>query len=252
MIENRTWNPKLLITLNLLAAILLISWLWPTTRAGWDLIDFSVFTFFNNSLKTGKGWRTFWTIANWREADTPQFILIFSIAFYWIFKQDKTFAKQRIMEYFFFVLLCFFISTILKATLIFLNYHRLSPTIAIDGAFRLTDSIAWLKAKVTSRNAFPGDHGFVLICATVFYWVKGGARLGLISSILLTPFLFPRLVAGAHWATDLLVGSISMSLITISFYFGTPMQSSVPLWIVIRIGKNFPAVDAFINRILDR
>ena len=104
--KDTAWNPILLLTLNLLAVFLLISWLYPTTRVWWDFIDFSIFNFFNNSLKTAKGWHTFWAISNWRFSDTPQFIMIFSIAFYWIFKQDKKFTKQRIMELLIFIVLC--------------------------------------------------------------------------------------------------------------------------------------------------
>ncbi|MBW1983923.1 MAG: hypothetical protein JRI53_04325 [Deltaproteobacteria bacterium] len=250
--KNTAWNPILLITLNLLAAFFLISWLCPTTRVWWDFIDFSTFIFFNDSLKTGKGWQTFWAMCNWRLSDVPQFILIFGIALYWITKQDKESAKQRIIEYFIFIFLCFFVNFLFKAILAFLDYRRLSPTKVIHDAFRLSNTITWLITKDSSNTTFPGDHGFVLICASVFYWLKGGCRLGFISSILFVPFLFPRLVVGAHWATDILVGSIFMSLITIGCYFGTPIQSSVPLWAANKLEKYFPAIDSFINRMADR
>jgi membrane-associated phospholipid phosphatase len=215
----------------------------------WDGIDLSAFHFFNNSLKDGTKWQSFWAIANWRFSDTPQFILIFSIGYYWIFKQKKTVTKQRIMEYFIFIVLCFFVNRFFKLILVFLDYQRLSPTKVIDDVFRLSHTITCLTTKDSSNTAFPGDHGFVLICSAVFYWVKGGFRLGLISSILFIPFLFPRMVAGAHWLTDLLVGSIFLSLVSISLYFGTPAQSSVPLWLIRKIEKRFPAIDSFMNRI---
>jgi membrane-associated phospholipid phosphatase len=228
--NKSTWSPTLLIILNLLAACLLISWLLPTTRVWWDVVDFSIFNFFNNSLKSGKGWQTFWAITNWRLFDIIQFILVFGIAFYWVFERDKQFAKQRIMEFFYFVLLCYFINLIFHIALLLLDYRRLSPTKIIDGAFRLSKTVTWLMIKDSSNTSFPGDHGFVLICASAFFWMKGGFRLGLVSSVLFAPFLFPRLIVGAHWATDILVGSIFMSLIAISWYFGTSIQSKLPLW----------------------
>lgn len=241
-----------MITLNLLAAFLLISWMYPATRIGWDLIDFSIFKACNNSLKTGKGWQTFWAITNWRFFDTTQFFLVFGIAFYWIFKKDKTFAKQRIMEYFVFILLCFFVNFTFKIALWILDYRRLSPTKVIEGAFRLSKTATWLMTKDSSNTAFPGDHAFVLVCAAVFYWLKGGFRLGLVSSFLFAPFLFPRLIVGAHWATDILVGSVFMSLITISWYFGTPMQSKLPLRAAKKLEKDFPVIDSVIKHIVQK
>ena len=240
--KNTNWNPTLLITLNLLAAFLFISWIWPTTRIFWDLIDFSIFEVCNNSLKTGKKWQTFWAVTNWRLFDITQFILIFGIAWYWIFRQDKNLSKQRMFELFFFILLCFLVTFSFHKVLLFLDYRRLSPSKVIDGAFRLSKTVTWFMVKDSSNASFPGDHGFVLICASVFYWLKSGFRLGLVSSILLAPFLLPRLVVGAHWATDILVGSIFMSLITIGWYFGTPIQSKLPLWSANKLEKHLPVI----------
>ncbi|MCJ7774198.1 MAG: hypothetical protein MUP22_13830 [Desulfobacterales bacterium] len=240
--KSTNWNPTLLIALNLLAAFLLISWIWPTTRIWWDLIDYSIFKACDNSLETGKTWQTFWAVTNWRLFDVTQFVLVFSIAFYWVFDKNKKFAKQRMMEFLFFILLCFSINSALKSALLILDYHRLSPTKVIDSAFRLSKTVTWLMVKDSSDASFPGDHGFVLICASIFYWLKSGFRLGLVSSILLAPFLFPRLVIGAHWATDILVGSIFMSLITIGWYFGTPMQSKLPLWSANKLEKHLPVI----------
>ena len=143
MIEPKktNWNPALLITLNLLAVLLLISWLWPPTRVWLDFIDFSVFNIFNNSLKTGKVWQTFWAISNWRLFDIIQFVVVFGIAFFWFFENNKKFAKQRIIDYFIFILLCFFITFTFKIVLWLLDYQRLSPTKIIDGAFRLSKTI---------------------------------------------------------------------------------------------------------------
>ncbi len=242
--KTTNWNPVLLITLNLLAAVLIISWIWSLTGYYWEAIDYSTFTFFNNSIKTGKEWQAFWAITNWRFFDTIQFVLIFSIAYIWIVEQNKKYANQRIMEFIFFILLCLFVNFILKIGLSIFDYRRLSPTKVIDSAFRLSKTATWLMTKDSSNTAFPGDHGFVLICASVFYWVKGGFRLGFVSSVLLTPFLFPRLVVGAHWLTDLLVGSIFISLITIGWYFGTPLQSTLPAAALKKLVSRFPKLNS--------
>lgn len=235
-------------TLHFFAALLIVSWVWPVTRAGWDAIDAVVFNIFNNSLRTGKNWQTFWAVTNWRFFDSIQFFLVFGIAFYWIFRQDKKSAKQRIVEYFFFILLCFAVNAVFKSALILFDCRRLSPTKIIEGAFRLSHAATWLATKDFSNDAFPGDHGFVLISASVFYWLKGGFRLGLTSSFLLAPFLLPRLVVGAHWATDILVGSVAMSLVTIGWYFGTPLKSEWPLWSWGKLENRFPVIGSYLDR----
>lgn len=242
------WNPHLLIGLNFISALLLISWLWPVTRAAWDLIDISIFTNLNDSLKTGDKWQTLWAIANWRLSDVPQFILILSIAFYWIFKQNKKLSKERAIKFFIFIILCFSIYTCFKLILKILDFNRQGPTGEIAGAFQLSKTITWLTVKDYSHSAFPGDHGFVLICSIVFYWINGGFRLGLVSLTIFAPFLLPRLVVGAHWTTDIMVGSIFISLVTISCYFGTPLQSRSSLWLGRILENHFPAFNSFFKR----
>ncbi len=209
--------------LNLIAALLLISWLWPVTRTGWDFIDVSIFTVCNNSLKTGKAWQTFWAITNWRLFDLTQFVLVFGI-------------------------LCFFVDFIFSIALSAFDYQRPSPTKVVHGAVRLSKTIIWLITKDSSIASFPGDHGFVLICASVFFWLKGGFRIGIVSSLLFAPFLFPRLIVGAHWATDILVGSVAMSLITIGWYFGSPLQHNLPLGLAKKLEENFPTASFFSKR----
>jgi len=43
-----------------------------------------------------------------------------------------------------------------------------------------------------------------------------------------------------------------MSLIAIGCYFGTPLQSRVPLWAENKLEKHFPAIDSFFNRLIAR
>lgn len=246
--KKSDWNLLLLIVLNLTAILLLISWLWPATRVWWDCFDFSIFDGFNTILKEGEEWHTFWAITNWRFFDTIQFILVFGIAFYWIIDKDKKIAEQKLVEFLLLILLCFLVNFAFKLVLWILDYNRLSPTKTISNAFKLSKTVTWLMTKDSSDTAFPGDHAFVLMCAIVFYWLKGGYRLGIVSLILFTPFIFPRLVVGAHWATDILVGSISMGLITIGWYFGTPIQSKMPLWIINKMKNHFPAIDSFCKK----
>jgi hypothetical protein len=72
--------------------------------------------------------------------------------------------------------------------------------------------------------------------------------LNFLSVFLLISWLYPT--TRVWW--DFIDFSIFMSLITIGFYFGTPIQSSVPLWAEKKLEKHFPAIDSFINRMVGR
>ena len=44
-------------------------------------------------------------------------------------------------------------------------------------------------------------------------------------------FSLPRVMAGAHWASDILVGSISLTLVTTSWLLITPASDIIIHWL---------------------
>ena len=51
-----------------------------------------------------------------------------------------------------------------------------------------------------------------------------GKKAFAVSCIILIIFMLPRIMAGAHWFTDIVVGSLSISLVGLSWVLLTPVS----------------------------
>jgi len=108
----------------------------------------------------------------------------------------------------------------------FIHILRSSPTLEDTGAFRLSHVIEWTKVKDHSRRSFPSDHAVTAILFTCLSFHLLGRKIGFISIPYAIFFCLPRLIAGAHWITDIVIGSVSIALITTSLAFGTPFANT--------------------------
>jgi len=102
---------------------------------------------------------------------------------------------------------------------------RLSPTLFLPGALRLSELVSWIPTKDAAGDSFPGDHATVLlICAGVitFYLPRTYAAAAWVLAVV---FMIPRLVGGAHWLSDYLVGSAAVAGFVLSYVFATPLHS---------------------------
>ncbi|MEM7315014.1 MAG: phosphatase PAP2 family protein, partial [Planctomycetota bacterium] len=94
----------------------------------------------------------------------------------------------------------------------------------LDDTWRLSTLVPRIHAKDTSPWSFPGDHGFVLLSVALYvsmFRARRTARWTWLVSIIL---ILPRLIAGAHWTTDILIGSGAMALVTIGLLMATPVH----------------------------
>ena len=199
------------------------SWLTPVTRGLWDRLDSIIFFSFNGSLASGEIWQAFWAIANWRPIDIIAAGLIMVIGFSWIYslqKDNRLDALSGLAVLLFIILLTRFSAALL---LYLSEYQRYSPSITLTPSYRLSELVPWINAKDYHKDCFPGDHGYVVISCIVFFFLQAGKRWGIISMISLSPFILPRLVSGAHWATDIIIGSGTMILISMPLLFTTPL-----------------------------
>jgi membrane-associated phospholipid phosphatase len=67
--------------------------------------------------------------------------------------------------------------------------------------------------KDASKDSFPGDHGMMLLIFASFMWRYFGRRAFAIALVIFVVFAFPRVMIGAHWFTDIAVGSLTAVLI---------------------------------------
>ncbi len=221
------WRPFLLV--NFFAAILVASWFFEPTASLWKAFDEWAFHALNDGLKGRPLTQIFWALANVKITDLfgALFIIIFSLLY--VFDEGKKHASQRLAQIIYYLIwfelgiLC--LKEVLFHALVACNFLRDSPTLQITDTILLSKAVPWLKIKDSSRWCFPSDHAFIIFQWAGFICFYCGWRLGALAFISSTFFILPRLIGGAHWLSDVLVGSLPIALIFVSLACFTPIYS---------------------------
>lgn len=190
----------------------------------WDWLDTALFRLLNGSLSLGYWWQMFWTLANNRLIDFVSGGLIALIFIWWIWGQPRE-VQNRLcaaLGALAIVLMVVPFTTHLLNRHVFL-YHRLSPTLVYDDALRLSKLIPGVGTKDISSRSFPGDHAFILISIFTYFWYLAPRKIFVASLIVAVIFLAPRLVGGAHWLTDNVMGGAVPALVVIGWFLATPL-----------------------------
>lgn len=232
--------------LHLLAALLLLSWWWEgsATRGLWDSLDRAVFYALNGSLAGGGAWAKFWAIANHRAFDLVSATLLLLLYAHFALAQRGKYLAERIallVALFLFTLVMIEIS---NNTLEELKRH--SASMVLEPVYRLSELFPHIEAKDYSASSFPGDHATVLLMFTGYFWFAAGWRYGVTMVVLAILFSMPRVVAGAHWLTDDLVGSGVVALLGLAWLYGTPLHRTLQGW-MMPIGR---ALARLVERVL--
>ena len=64
----------------------------------------------------------------------------------------------------------------------------------------------------------------MLIIFAAFVWRYAGLRYFAAAVLLIIIFSLPRIMAGAHWFSDIMAGSLSLALITVPWILLTPLS----------------------------
>lgn len=226
MLDAR-WRARGLIACNLLALVLLASWRWPPTRLLWDRLDAEVFHLLNAPLASSAAWAQVWAVCNMRPVDLGVGLIMlgFLVKADWIFPAAR--VRQALYAFLALLLLLLLIRAGPLAELVkTMDWQRASPSLTVDGAVRLADLFpAWDRQwhmKDASRRSFPGDHASVLLLWAMFLspFARGWRRWLVWCLALL--FALPRLVSGAHWLSDIVVGGFFLAFTAIGWGLYTP------------------------------
>lgn len=222
-------NKKKLIFIHIAVFILIFSLFSEFTKAFWLPLDKGCFQILNSFIAKNTFFQNFWAMANHHWADTLEDIC-FIMFFTWIVKDTPKEGRRRKLAECLFVL---FFSALIHLTfneLLFreiLHIRRLSPTLVLDSFTDLSEKVTWLKVKVRSPKSYPGDHATVaiLFVAGFIFLARKNLKI-LCCAVSYGIFLIlPRLIAGAHWITDVLFGSIFIVLIPYTWAFCTPLAN---------------------------
>lgn len=214
---------------HFLIALLVISFLLPWSHELWNQLDIFIFKSLNQTLHMGKGWKTFWALANHRYADWVEDIFILSFYSLSIFKTAK-FERLKKSSQFIFCVLYIALTIIVINRLCFrdlLSMRRFSPTLTLDSCVRISEELPWLDIKDETTKSFPGDHATSALFFAVTYAFFSGKRLGTAAICYAIFLCLPRLIAGAHWFSDLAVGTGCIVLFSFAWGFYTPLHQKV-------------------------
>lgn len=214
------WHPAALVIGCSSSVILLASWLLEPTRSLWLDLDERVFWSLNGSLACCKAWQVFWALANNRAVDIVAALAMIGLYLHFLLGEDRH-TRDRLLA-----VGAMLTGLVLVAVQIgkAFPYSRPSATLIHPSAMRLTELVAWLPTKDASTDTFPGDHAAVLfICAGVItvYLPRAYAAAAWTLAVV---FMIPRLVSGAHWLTDDVVGAASFAGLVLTCTFATPLH----------------------------
>ena len=176
------------IIFTIFGAGLLISYF--AFKDAWAAIDRTVFYFFNTRLVSGSPFLTLTAYTNKR------------------------------------VMICLGICMLLAGIIIkqcgrFMPVSHPSPTLFFEDINRLTQ-LTDVVTKDAARNSFPGDHGMMLMIFAAFMARYFGRKAFIAAVVFVIVFSAPRIMSGAHWFSDIYMGSLAIACITLSWFLLTP------------------------------
>ncbi|WP_439069217.1 phosphatase PAP2 family protein [Serratia nevei] len=224
-------NLPFILFFNLLGVALFLSWFLPANHGGWFTLDSAIFFFFNRHLATDPAFLHLVAITNNRAFDVISLLAMGLLYLYFYLKQDAAGRRRLVIT-----------GVVMLLTAVVLNQlgHLLpvkhpSPTLTFDNIHRVSE-LTGIPTKDASGDSFPGDHGMMLIifsCFMLRYFGRGAFAAALLITLV---FSLPRVMIGAHWFTDIAVGSLSVVLVGASWVLMTPCSD----WIVDRLNRLLP------------
>jgi len=232
---NHVWQPRAMLACHVVAFVLLASWLWQPGRELWDAFDLWLFRLLNDPVHAGGVWAHIWAIGSMRPVDAGVGVVMLAV----MLKADLIFTGpqvRRALFAFLVALVVMLLMRVLFADLVeYMGWQHASPSLVVEGSARLTELFpSWEERwdlKDSARRSFPGDHASVLLIWAYFMsFFARSWRLLLVWAIAVTGML-PRLVAGAHWGADALVGGVFLSLLALAWSCYTPLGYRASEWL---------------------
>jgi membrane-associated phospholipid phosphatase len=216
-----------------LALALVGSWLWPVTRAWWDVADEAVF-FALNGLLDAPWLAAVMGVANNRFADVVVGLVMVGMLFCWVraVKGEVRFARVAACG-----LMVVFALLVMQAQRLAIDVSRLSPSLVLKPVHYLSELVPWAHPKDRSEGSFPGDHAAVLMMFAWFIRHHIGGRSGMFAWALAVAFSLPRLFGGAHWLTDVSIGSVAITLVAMPLVLHAPFMQRLKGWTAGRLAR---------------
>lgn len=246
------WNIKALILSHLFAFFWLGFFLTDTGFALWRSIDSTIFFILNGTLSAPDNWTRFWAWANVRIFDMiPLLIMLVSLTFPGMgIKRDR--LQQAIIGFILLLVLMFPVRESVYEYARAIDLSGPSPSELLEPAYKFSQIVPDIKgAKDSAGHSFPGDHAAVVLTWAGFMILNARSWLSMSALLLAIAFMTPRIVGGAHWASDNIVGGAFSAMITLSWAFCTPIMhwATSAAHKILRPVINLIAMIPFLNKL---
>lgn len=215
------------LSLHLIALCLIIVFCLDPLHSFWQSIDEWVFLSLNSSSIDHPIQQLFWALANTKITDFLTAVFLIGSFILYAFEAEDEDRIKRLSELLYTglwivctIAVCkLFISPFLEAA----GAARESPSALFDNCHLLSAAVPWMKIKDMAFNCFPADHAVVVFQWCSFFSFFAGLRRGVFITVIAIIFLIPRLISGAHWISDIAVGSISVVFISVAWGLCSPL-----------------------------
>lgn len=223
-------NLQWIIICNILGVVLFFSWYITHLSGFWFEIDKAIFYTFNQMLTTSKAFMYFVAFINLRAFDIVAFVAMLGI-FYSYYRKSNVEGKRW--------LFCVGVAMLLSAIVMkqfdkMLDIDRVSASVFFEEMYHNVNFVSVLSgwpSKDRSASSFPGDHGMMLLIFVAFMWKYMGKAAFYKALAVFVIFSFPRIMGGAHWFTDVFVGSMSFALVILSWILLSPAADIFIDWL---------------------
>jgi len=196
----------------------------PPTKFLWSSFDSWFFHTCNSYVAHHPVQRIFWALANIKITDLFGAFFLVGCFIIYILEGEGAERRKRIAQ-FLYMLIWFEITILLSKQCLnpivqYFSICRHGPSLTTpETSYFLSQLAPWQKVKDFSHSCFPGDHATIVFqwCGFICYFL--GKKRGVPITLFSIFFLLPRLISGAHWISDLLVGSLP--IVTAALFLAT-------------------------------
>lgn len=209
-----------ILLLNAAGFALFLSWYLPANHGFWFPLDSGIFHFFNQLLAKSQAFLWLVAITNNRAFDGFSLLAMGCLMLSFWRKEDAP-GRRRIIAIGLVMLLIAVVVNQLAQGL--MPVKRSSPSLYFPNINRVSE-LLHISTKDASKDSFPGDHGMMLLIFSAFMLRYFGKKAFGVALIIVVVFVFPRVMIGAHWLTDIVVGSLSAVLIGLPWCLMTSLS----------------------------
>lgn len=209
-----------ILLLNAAGFALFLSWYLPANHGFWFPLDSGIFHFFNELLAKSQAFLWLVAITNNRAFDGFSLLAMGCLMLSFWRKEDAAGRRHIIAIGLVMLLIAVVVNQLAQGLM---PVKRSSPSLYFPNINRVSE-LLHISTKDASKDSFPGDHGMMLLIFSAFMLRYFGKKAFGVALIIVVVFVFPRVMIGAHWLTDIVVGSLSAVLIGLPWCLMTPLS----------------------------